>query len=122
MTATTPDHDHPHPHRHPLGPTDEGTVVMDIGGDTGGLVVYAEADAVGVELDIFERGAARPLTHTAIRERRSPSGLLYAGVYPGLPAGDYTVAGLGVRPATDVTVVGGTVVELAAAGGLRPAN
>jgi len=97
---------------HNLGPTYDSTVVMEIGGDTGGLVVYTDGDQLGVEVDIFVRGCDEPLTHTAIRERNLPDRVLYAGVYPGLPAGDYTIAPLGSRPATDVTIVGGAVVEV----------
>jgi hypothetical protein len=101
------------PPTHHLGPTYDSTVVMDVGGDTGGLVVYTGASQLGIEVDIFERGASAPLTHTAIRERHLPNdGVLYAGVYPGLPAGDYTVAAVGSHPPVDVTVVGGTVVEI----------
>jgi hypothetical protein len=100
------------PHAHNLGPTYDSTVVMDIGGETGGLVVYTEPGQLGVEIDIFERGHDTPMTHTAIRERQLPNGVQYAGVYPGLPAGDYTVAPIGSHPATDVTVVGGAVVEI----------
>jgi hypothetical protein len=100
------------PHSHHLGPTYDSTVVMEVGGDTGALVLYADATELGVEVDIFRKGDATPLTHTAIRERHLGGAVLYAGVYPGLPAGDYTVAAVGIHPPTDVTIVGGVVAEV----------
>jgi hypothetical protein len=100
------------PHSHHLGPTYDSTVVMEVGGDMGALVLYVDATELGNEVDIFREGDDTPLTHTAIRERHLGDAVLYAGVYPGLPAGDYTVAAVGSHPPTDVTIVGGVVAEV----------
>lgn len=104
--------DHAAPHHHALGPTYESTVVMDVGGEIGGLVFYADAALLGSEIDIYERGSDVALTHTAVRQRHLGSEVYYAGVYPALAAGDYTLAPVGNHPAVDLTIVGGSVVEI----------
>ena len=109
-------HSHPHPHAHPhahnLGPTYESTVVMDVGGDVGGLVFYTDPSHLGAEIDIFERGSDVPLTHTAVRERHLGGETYYAGVFPALPCGRYTLAPVGAHPTVDVTIDGGSIVEI----------
>ena len=101
-------HDH-HPH---LPPSTEGSVVMEVGGDIGALVVYTPDALAGLEIEILRRGDDHPFVHTEVRERRLPEGSIFAAVFPTVPAGDYTLIPVAALPALDVSVEGGRVAEL----------
>ncbi len=98
-------------------------VVLDIGADMGALVLYAPSDLAGAEIEISRAPdpaapavpAARR-THAIVRERRirpSTSGVttMFAAVYPGLPAGTYTVWRDASTPAGTIQVRGGAVAN-----------
>ena len=108
-------HDHTHGpdagHTHTLDPSGEATVVLDIGGDIGALVLHTPHELAGMEIDIFRVGEERPAMHTAVRARHLPGGHIHAAVYPTVPAGDYEVRGLDALPALAVTIRGGCVTE-----------
>jgi hypothetical protein len=95
-----------------LPPSGEGTVIMDVGGDTGALVVYTPASLAGREIEIIRRGETTPFVHTEVRERRLPAGSMYAGVFPGVPAGNYTLVPTASLPALEVSVGGGQICEI----------
>ncbi len=127
MTFSDTDHAHPHPHPHAeagagagaggedraqLGPSMNGTVMLDIGGDFGALMVMApETMALG-EPEISPVGDDTARTHVAIRERRGPGGIRWAAIYPKLRAGQYTLWGLDGTPADQVTITGGEVAQV----------
>lgn len=112
---------HPHTH-HAYGPSATASVVLDIGGEIGALILHADAAQLGREIEISpvprgdaarEDGAEAPVrTHSMVRERRTdpPS---YDAVYPDLREGEYTVWHDGETPAGTVTVVGGRISEFA---------
>jgi hypothetical protein len=100
-----------HEHHHTLDPSGDGTVVLDIGGDVGALVLHTPHELAGMEIDIFRAGEAFPAMHTAVRARDLPGGHVHAAVYPTVPAGDYVIAAVGALPALSVTVRGGCVTE-----------
>ncbi len=50
--------------------------------------------------------------HTDVRERRLPDGSVYAGVFPAVAAGDYTLLGPEGAPDHDVTIASGKVTEV----------
>jgi len=98
---------------HTLAPTRDASVVADIGGDTGALVLYTPLEWCGAEIDIEPLGHPERRSHVAVRERQLPTGSVFAAFYPSLPAGHYTLAlppPDGPRP---VTIEGGTVTEVA---------
>jgi hypothetical protein len=107
-------HDDHTPHRHEraLPPSGQGTVVLDIGGDVGALVVHATGDLSGVEIELARRGERQAFVHTEVRERRLPEGTVYAGVFPAVVIGDYTLLGLDGRPDLEVTISSGRVTEV----------
>ena len=72
------------------GPSGPGTVVMELGAGVGALILYTPADLDGEEIEISRDGGA-PRTHSRVRPRHLPGQTRYAAVYPGLPAGRYTV-------------------------------
>jgi hypothetical protein len=101
-----------HDHHHTLDPSGEATVVLDIGGDIGALVVHTPHALAGLEIDIFRAGEAAPAMHTAVRARELPGGHVHAAVYPSVPEGEYVIAALGALPELAVTIRGGEVTEL----------
>ncbi len=91
------------------GPSGPGTVIMELGAGTGALILYTPADMDGEEIEIScdEPGSRR--AHSQVRPRHLPGETRYAAVYPGLPAGRYTLWRDGPSPAVTVTVTGGQV-------------
>ena len=70
-------------------PSQEASVVLDIGGDIGAAVVYCPAELSGTEIEIRGIGLEWTGVHTAVRERRLRRGVQYAAVFGALPAGSY---------------------------------
>jgi len=101
-----------HHHEHPLPPSGHGTVVLDIGGDVGALVVHTSAQLDGAEIELARRGESRAFVHTEVRERRLPEETVYAGVFPAVATGEYTLLGLAGRPDHEVTISSGRVTEV----------
>jgi hypothetical protein len=88
------------------GPSGPGTVVMELGAGVGALILYTPASLDGEEIEISRDGA--PRTHSRVRPRPLPGQTRYAAVYPGLPAGRYTIW-RAHTPVAAVTVAGGQV-------------
>ncbi len=111
--------------------------MLDIGGDIGALVLMTGPDLLLAEIEISRVDGQPPLaegyghshahthadgtmhshgdptrTHVAVRERRGPTGVQYAAIYPGLWTGDYTLWGTDGEPRDTVTVIGGEVAQL----------
>jgi len=80
-----------------LPPSGQGTVLLDIGGDVGALVVHTADELDGVEIELSHRGERRAFVHTEVRERRLPEGSVYAGVFAAVVVGEYTLLGLDGR-------------------------
>jgi hypothetical protein len=85
----------------------DGSVVLDIGGDVGALLLRTPSTLNGQEIDLDPEDHSCPHTHSAVRERRLLGGVAYAAVYPSLKAGHYLVGHTGQR----VLIVGGQVTE-----------
>jgi hypothetical protein len=90
----------------PLPASFDGSVVVDIGGDIGALVIYTSNGMAGSEIEITPVGGGT-CTHTAVRERRLNNGITHAAVFPRLPAGEYLLPGRG-----PVNVAGGSITEV----------
>ncbi|MFC5910590.1 hypothetical protein [Streptacidiphilus monticola] len=90
-------HTHPHPHPHAQGhaplppPSQPGSVVLDIGSDTGALLIHTDALHDGVEIEVSPMGDDARRTHAAVRPRHLPSGTVYSALITPLPAGHYTL-------------------------------
>ncbi|HTW05866.1 MAG TPA: hypothetical protein VME46_00030 [Acidimicrobiales bacterium] len=96
------------------GPPD--ALVLDVGGDVGALIIYADEQCLGREVDLTPAGAPRSHhIHTMVRRRRVSGGDVVAGLYPELRQGKYTVWGLDDEgPIGEVVVLGGKVSEFRA--------
>lgn len=96
----------------PYGPTETGSVVLDIGGHMGALALRTAPELVGKEIEVSPVGGHTTRTHTAVRERRGAPEVQYVAVFAALPAGDYTVWDLDGTPTSTVTITGGEVATL----------
>ena len=96
---------------HSYGPTSAGTVLLELGAETGALVLYTPADLLGAEIEISPGTPGAVRTHAAVRARPAPSGTRYAAVYEGLAAGGYTIWRDRDTPAGQATITGGQVTS-----------
>lgn len=87
------------------------TVVLDIGQDIGALIIYAEAELHGQEIEVSPRGSATRV-HVEVLERRINGRPVFAAVFPGLRAGDYDIWENAPNPSGTVTIVGGEVATV----------
>jgi hypothetical protein len=103
---------HVHGHSHENPHAGQGSVLLDIGGDVGALVVTMPASMLGEEVEVLtgreERGHHRP--HVAVVPRPGPGGTVPSLVFGELVEGSYAL----VPKATDdvrlrVHVSGGKV-------------
>ncbi|HXX60766.1 MAG TPA: hypothetical protein VEI48_05710 [Candidatus Sulfotelmatobacter sp.] len=85
--------------------------VLDIGDDVGALILYTDAGYAEREIEVSLEGDEHR-THTAIHERRSGAGTVYAGIYPELRAGRYRIWADRPGLVDRVTIVGGEVAEV----------
>jgi hypothetical protein len=93
--------------------TDNSTsALLDIGGDVGALVIYAGDDMVGEEIEICPSGDLVSRTHNVVRARRTPTGVVYAAVFPALFMGEYTLLSAELAPLRNFVVNGGFVSEI----------
>lgn len=86
------------------------SVVLDIGGDVGALILYTPPELHQREIDVSPIGDDRARVHSAVLERSVAGHIVYAAVYPELREGDYRVWADAVGPT--FTITGGMVTEL----------
>jgi hypothetical protein len=101
------------PAAHATGATGAGSVVLELGGDIGVLVLHVPARLHGTEIEISpESGSPHGRrTHSLVRERVTASGTSYAAVYPDVPAGRYTIWGDGGVLVGTAVISGGQVAS-----------
>jgi hypothetical protein len=101
-------------HNHTYGPSATGSVILEIGGTIGALILETDAEHLGREIEIspiprdHEHALAR--THSMVRERHTQPPTYHA-VYPDLPEGDYTIWRDHDTPAGTVTITGGQITR-----------
>jgi hypothetical protein len=93
---------------HAHGPTGPGSVILELGGNIGALLLEAPPGLAGREIEISP-SAGGPRTHSLVRERVTAAGVSYAAVYPAVPAGEYTVWREDGIPAGQTAIHGGQV-------------
>jgi hypothetical protein len=96
-----------------------GSVLLDIGEDTGALVVYTSPSMVGREIEISPTGNAAKRTHTEVLRRTVGTHVLFAGVFAAVRAGEYSIW-RDVLTDESVSVLPGQVQELDWQAGLDP--
>ena len=66
-----------------LRPSQAGSVVLDVGGSVGALVLYAPEALAGAEVEVARLGLPGHTTHSSVRHRQLAPGLMVcAAVYP----------------------------------------
>ena len=114
MAATD---EHAHAHAHGIAHTHEpapkgGPVVMDVGGDIGGLVVLLDESLEGTEIPIeFADDPERDI-HTGVWRRSIGSESVVVAVYPELREGSYRIHPGQAHDGAHVQITGGEVAEL----------
>ncbi|HWD97226.1 MAG TPA: hypothetical protein VG246_12465 [Acidimicrobiales bacterium] len=91
-----------------LPPSWDGSVVLDIGGDVGALILRTSPSAFAREIDLVPDDGGVPHVHSAVRERRTTDGSAFAAVYPQLKEGSYTIDGTTQR----LLIAGGRVTDI----------
>jgi hypothetical protein len=105
------DNDHYDHHAHAHQPHSE-PVVLEIGGELGALVVYADAALLHDEIEISPAGENARRSHKDVLERVLGVRSVYAAVFDRLPAGTYTLWHNGLPGVRDVTVSAGGIAEV----------
>lgn len=78
-------------HHHLTGPSEQGSVVLDIGDDIGAAVVRTTHTLAGSEIEIRRVGMAWDGTHVAVRERHVGGEVIFAALFPEVARGHYEV-------------------------------
>jgi hypothetical protein len=99
-------------HHHTLTASGEATVVLDIGGSVGALIVNAPEAMAGMEIDLAPHDPSVRPVHTAVRPREVSGRTWWAAVWPALHAGTYTFLTPDGSTWTEVVVRGGEVLTV----------
>ncbi|MEV4350348.1 phospholipase [Actinoplanes sp. NPDC049596] len=102
---------HQHHHHHTLAPSGQGTVMLDIGGTIGALIIHTDARWLGHEIEVSPAADPSKRTHAAVRARHTTGGTVHCVVIDALPAGTYLVWQNALNPLTHLEVRGGAVTE-----------
>ncbi|HWS35084.1 MAG TPA: phospholipase [Actinoplanes sp.] len=103
--------DHHH-HHHTLAPSGQGTVMLNIGGTIGAMIINTPAWLHGHEIEVSPVDDTAKRTHAAVRARYVRSGVTYCVVIDELTEGRYVVWQDEDTPLTQVDVRGGAVAEV----------
>jgi hypothetical protein len=96
-------------------------VVLDIGEEIGALIIHADPELHGLEIEISPADDDEHRSHKEVLERDSGGKPAYTAVFDQLPAGTYTLWSEGVARVRGVGVAGGQIVELSWPAGARSA-
>jgi len=87
-------------------------VVLDIGDDVGALIVHADAQMHGCEVEISPSGHDERRSHKEVLERSIAGRPAFTAVFDALPAATYTLWYAGEPRARAVRIEGGMIAEL----------
>jgi hypothetical protein len=94
-------------------------VVLEIGEDVGALIIHANAETHGLEIEISPADDDERRSHKEVLERDAGGTPAYTAVFDQLPAGTYTLWSEGIARVRSVAVPGGQIVELSWRGAAR---
>jgi hypothetical protein len=100
-----------HHHHHTLEPSGQGTVMLNIGGGIGALIIHTEGEWLGHEIEVSPAGAPDERTHAAVRARYVLGGVTFCVVLDALPEGQYLLWQDAPEPLAEVDVRSGHVTE-----------
>jgi hypothetical protein len=87
-------------------------VVLEIGEDVGALIVHADREMHGLEIEISPAEDDGRRSHKEVLERDAGGQSAYTAVFDQLPAGTYTLWSEDVARVRGVDVAGGQIAEL----------
>ena len=87
-------------------------VVLDIGGECGALILHADPELHGVEVEISPRGRDDRRSHKEVLERRINGQPAYTAVFESLASGEYTLWIGGEPRARGVRIEAGVIAEV----------
>jgi hypothetical protein len=87
-------------------------VVLDLGGDLGALVIHADPDLHGVEIEISPADDDAHRSHKEVLERSTVEGPAFTAVFDRIPVGEHTLWLDGEPMARGVRIEAGAVAEL----------
>jgi hypothetical protein len=87
------------------------SLVLDIGGTIGALVIHAGPELSEQEIEISPADRDIPREHNVVHARRDRYRTAYTAVFPSVPEGDYTVWRRDGSPHAVVSIRGGEVTE-----------
>jgi hypothetical protein len=87
-------------------------VVLDIGQDVGALIIHADRELHGVEIEISPSGADDQRSHKEVLERRMGCEPAFTAVFDAIPEGEYTLWLAGRPRARGVVIQAGRIAEL----------
>jgi hypothetical protein len=97
----------PHPER-----VHTGEVILDIGDDRGGLIVYTGPELRAQEIEVFPVTDPGHKTHTDVQERVFGGQTIFTAVFAPLPIGPYEISQPADRAGQTVHIAPGQVTEL----------
>lgn len=100
------------PHEHHSHRPHPEFVVLDIGDQVGALIIHADAEMHGVEVEISPAGDDDRRSHKEVLERKASGRPAFTAVFDGLQAGAYTLWIEGMPRARDVAIRGGAIAQL----------
>jgi hypothetical protein len=92
--------------------THHGFVMLDIGDDAGALIIHANEDLHGVEIEISPAGMDTPRQHVAVLKRTINGRTICAAVFPSLAPGAYSIWRPGAPVPEPVEISAATVTEV----------
>ena len=93
-------------------PSAGSSVVLDIGGDSGAVVVYLPAVPRGGELEMRPAGDPTGRFHTGVHLRTVGGARIPVAVFPTVRAGRYELLDDRLAPIASLSVKGGEVTDL----------
>lgn len=97
------------------------TVVLDIGGEYGALIIHADPELHGTEIEISPAGRDRSRSHKEVLERSIAGRPAFTAVFDKITQGRYTLWVDDVARARGVRIAGGEIAELDWTGALPAA-
>jgi hypothetical protein len=104
--------DHNHDHEAYADRPHPEFVVLDIGGDVGALIVHADPELHGVEVEISPTEDDGSRSHKEVLQRSINGRPAFTAVFDGLPAGTYTLWMHGQARARRVSIERSKITEL----------
>lgn len=103
---------HAHPHENYAARKHPEFVVLDIGDKVGALIVHADPDMHGVEVEISPAGDDRDRSHKEVLERSVDGQPAFTAVFDSLRAGTYTLWCDGEAVTRGVQIRGAAIAEV----------